>query len=280
MRKILITGGSGLVGKYVARELSKDFDVTVLDKTEPSYDIRFINADITSTDDLSKINDSFDAILHLAGIPHPLNEPPEKVFFVNTVGTFNVMQFAVKKSIEKVILASSESTLGFAFAKNDHQPLYFPIDEQHPLQPQDPYGLSKVCAEEILKSYNRAYGIQTIALRFPWIWVPEKNETEFYQELIREYHKWYKNLWAWVHVYDVVQAFQKALHLKSNENYRFFITADENWTGISSMKLIEEFYKSSKLVRKLEEKQSLISSDLAKVVLKYAPQYRVEDVFK
>jgi hypothetical protein len=46
------------------------------------------------------------------------------------------------------------------------------------------------------------------------------------------------------------------------------------------MKLIEEFYKSSKLVRKLEEKQSLISSDLAKVVLKYAPQYRVEDVFK
>jgi hypothetical protein len=68
--------------------------------------------------------------------------------------------------------------------------------------------------------------------------------------------------------------------LKSNENYRLFITADENWTGISSMKLIEEFYKSSKLVRKLEDKQSLISSDLAKVVLKYAPQYRVEDVFK
>ncbi|MGB9694286.1 MAG: NAD-dependent epimerase/dehydratase family protein, partial [Fervidobacterium sp.] len=251
-----------------------------LDKKEPSYNANFISADVTSTEELSKINNTYDAILHLAGIPHPLTEPPEKVFTVNTVGTFNLMQFAAERKIKKVILASSESTLGFAFAKHSHEPLYFPIDEQHPLQPQDPYGLSKVCAEEILKTYNRAYGIQTIALRFPWIWVPEKKEIEFYHQLVHEYQKWHRNLWAWVHVYDVVHAFQKALDLKSNENYRFFITADENWTGISSMKLIEEFYKSSKLVRRLEDKQSLISSDLAKVVLKYSPKYRVEDILK
>lgn len=280
MRKVLVTGGSGLVGKYVAQELSRSYEVTVLDKTEPSYKTNFIIADITSTEELSKIETDFDAIVHLAGIPHPLNDPPEKVFFVNTVGTFNLMQFATKRGIRKVILASSESTLGFAFAKNAHEPLYFPIDEQHPLQPQDPYGLSKVCAEEILKSYNRAYGIQTIALRFPWIWVPERDEIKFYHQLVREYQKWYKNLWAWVHVYDVVQAFQKALSLNSNENYRFFITADENWTEIGSMKLIEEFYKSTKLVRKLEDRQSLISSDLAKVVLKYSPQYKVKDILK
>ncbi len=276
--KILITGGSGLIGKYVATSLAANYDVTVADKVEPGFDIAYYNIDVTDSSTLGKLVGSFDAILHLAGIPHPLNHPPDLVFQTNTFGTFNVLQFAAQRNIKKVVLASSESTLGFAFARKAHAPLYFPIDEQHPLEPQDPYGLSKVCSEEIMKNYSRGYDIQTIALRFPWVWVPEDNEREVYRKLISDYPEWYKNLWAWVGVHDVVQAFAKAITYNGDRFDRFFITADDNWTGHPSGDLVDEFYPGSQKVRTLKDACSLISSDLAKVVLKYSPLEKVSDI--
>ena len=278
MKKILLTGGSGLVGKYVAQDLAKEYDVTVADKAEPQYDARFFKIDVMDRESLEQIKGTFDAVLHLAGIPHPLNDPPDKVFHVNTFGTFNVLQFAADHSVKKLVLASSESTLGFAFAKQAHSPLYFPIDEQHPLAPQDAYGLSKVCAEEILKSFSRAYKIHTIALRFPWIWVPEDKEKETYRKLISEYESWYKNLWAWVGVHDVSQAFSKTIEYKSERFDRFLITAGENWTGRPADELIMSFYRGTQLVHPMDAPLSLISSDLAKVVLKYSPEIKVADI--
>lgn len=281
MKKLLITGGSGLVGKYVAKYLSTDYDyeVTVADKNEPDFDVKFFKIDVTKSESFDIIDETYDAILHFAGIPTPLNDPPEVVFHVNTLGTFNTMQFAAARGVKKVLLASSESTLGFAFARQPHAPLYFPIDEQHPLEPQDAYGLSKVCSEEIMKSFSRGYGIHTVALRFPWIWVPQDSERQQYRKLISDYPVWYKNLWAWVHVHDVSQAFAKAIEFRSENFDRFFIAADENWTGFPATELIRKFYKNVQTVRSLEGPKSLISSDLARVVLKYSPRYTVTDIF-
>jgi UDP-glucose 4-epimerase len=267
------------VGKYVVQDLASEYDIVVADIVKPNFETKFFKVDITASIALRTITEDFDAIIHLAGISHPLNDPEEKVFYINTFGTFNVMQFAAHRGIKKVVLASSESTLGFAFAVRPHSPLYFPIDEQHPLEPQDAYGLSKLCAEETMKSFSRAYGISSIALRFPWIWVPENSKRETYRKLISDYRNWYKNLWAWVNVHDVAQAFAKAIEHKGESFDRFFITADENWTGIPSKVLIKEFFAGAQTVQEMDGPRSLISSDLAKVVLKYSPQYKVSDIF-
>ncbi len=279
MKKVLITGGSGLVGKYVAMDLAADYDVAVADRTEPGFDVKFYKVDVTDNATFKVIPDTFDVVLHLAGIPHPLNDPEETVFHVNTFGTFNTLQFAAARGVPKVILASSESTLGFAFAKKPHNPLYFPIDEQHPLEPQDAYGLSKVCSEEILKSFSRGYDMHTVALRFPWIWVPEDKERQQYRKLISDYPNWSKNLWAWVNVHDVSQAFARAIEFRSANFDRFFITADDNWTGFPATELIRKFFKGVQVVHSMEGPKSLISSDLAKVVLKYSPKYTASDIF-
>ncbi len=279
MKKVLITGGSGLVGRFVAQDLAKKYDITVLDRVEPNYDVKYHSLDVLNTESFSAIGGQYDALLHLAGIPHPLNDPPERVFNVNTLGTFNVAEFAVKIGVKKVVLASSESTLGFAFARTDHIPLYFPIDEQHPLEPQDPYGLSKVCAEEILKCFSRGYRLQTVSLRFPWIWVPGDKERQFYRKLIAEYPSWSKNLWAWVNVHDAAQAFAKAIEFDGHGFNRFFITAAENWTGYPAMDLIDRFYKGVQIIHSMEGPKSLISSDLAHVVLHYTPKFSVADIF-
>ena len=113
--KLLVTGGSGFVGKYVVDDLSQGHTVEVLDLKNPkgTYNM-FHRANILSLSSLIKIVKDYDAVVHLAGIPHPLNEPPEKVFQVNTVGTFNVLEACALNNVPKVILMSSESTLGFS----------------------------------------------------------------------------------------------------------------------------------------------------------------------
>lgn len=279
MKRVLVTGGSGLVGKYVAKDLSADYEVSVADKNEPGLDVNFYSVDVTRSESFKIVEDGFDVILHLAGIPTPLNDPAEMVFEVNTLGTFNTLRFAAERNVKKVILASSESVLGFAFARQSHTPLYFPIDEQHPLEPQDAYGLSKLCSEEVMKSFSRAYGIHSVSLRFPWIWVPEDKERQVYRQLIADYPNWYKNLWAWVHVHDVSQAFAKAIEFGSENFDRFFIASDENWTGFPAEELIRKFYNGVQIVHSLDGPKSLISSDLARVVLKYSPRFKVSDIF-
>jgi UDP-glucose 4-epimerase len=281
--QVLVTGGSGTIGKYIVSELIKHHKVGILDIKEPECpQCRFHWADIMNLPALIKILSEYDAVVHLAGIPHPLDRPPEKVFTTNVFGTFNIMEAACKTKVKKVIFASSESTLGFAFRTKNFSPEYFPIDENHPLQPQDPYGLSKVCCEQILKSYSLKTEIQTISLRMPWVWVPEKEMVDFYKNLVSEYDKWHKNLWAYIHVFDAAQAFASALLTEGLLNHEtFFITADENWTGIESRKLIQTHYPSTKSIdEKFSGRMSLITSNKAKQKLGYLPKYSFQDLIK
>ncbi|HLF19411.1 MAG TPA: NAD(P)-dependent oxidoreductase, partial [Bacteroidota bacterium] len=275
------TGGSGFVGKYVVDDLSQGHTVEVLDLKNPkgTYNM-FHRANILSLSSLIKIVKDYDAVVHLAGIPHPLNEPPEKVFQVNTVGTFNVLEACALNNVPKVILMSSESTLGFSFSVTRMWPEYAPIDENHPLRPQVPYGLSKVSSELLCAAYTRTYGIQTICLRPPWIWAPEKKEIETYKQLIKDYRKWHKNLWAYVHVQDVVQAVRlavEATHLSFHDS--FYICADDNWTGRDSRELLKEFYpETTKVDPHFSGTSSLISNVKAKEVLKCSPKFTVKEI--
>jgi nucleoside-diphosphate-sugar epimerase len=216
----------------------------------------------------------------MAGIPHPLNDPAEKVFTANTVGTFNVLEAAARCGIKKLVFISSESVLGFAFATQFMAPAYIPIDEKHPLRPHDPYGLSKLLAEQICQSYSLRHGIQTVCLRPPWIWVPDEKEIQMYRGLVREYPKWSKSLWAYVHVLDIASAVVLALeatHLNSHEV--FYVSAEENWTECESRTLLQMYYPS---VREIADsftgRDSLISNAKAKARLGYIPKHNWKEL--
>lgn len=280
---VLVTGGSGTVGKYVVSELIKHHKVGVLDIKEPECpQCKFHWVDIMNLPALTKVISEYEAVVHLAGIPHPLNDPPEKVFTTNVLGTFNIMEAASKNHVKKVILASSESTLGFAFRSKDFTPEYIPMDENHSTNPQDPYGLSKIACEQILKSYSHKTDIQTISIRMPWVWVPEKEMLVFYHNLVSDYKKWHKNLWAYIHVYDAAQAFNLALSANGlTQNEIFFVTADENWAGVDSKTLIQNFYPSTKNINpNFSGRMSLITSKRAKDKLNYSPKYTWRDLEK
>ncbi|MCI0708049.1 MAG: NAD(P)-dependent oxidoreductase [Ignavibacteriae bacterium] len=279
--RVLVTGGSGLVGRYVVNGLAEVYLVEVVDiKALHRSDIPLHRVDVLDLPALVPLIKGFDVVVHLAGIPHPLNDPPEQVFRVNTLGTFNVLEASARNGVQQVIFMSSESTLGFAFYAQRHWPEFLPVDETHPLRPQDAYGLSKVAGELLCEGVTRKTGMQTICLRAPWIWVPE--EKAFYRQLVEDYTKWHKNLWAFVHVSDVVQAVRLAIqqtHQLSGHD-SFFISADENWTGKESRVLAQEYYpETRKIADSFRGAQSFISTEKARNALGFTPLYRAEDIF-
>jgi nucleoside-diphosphate-sugar epimerase len=279
---ILVTGGSGLVGRYVVEELIRyKHNVGILDIAETTSEAEFHRVDVLNLEAVTQAMRGYDAVIHMAGIPHPLNNTAEEVFHLNVNGTFNVLEAAAKNNVAKVLLTSSESTLGFAFMEHRMVPDYFPIDEQHRLRPQDPYGLSKVVAEEMCRSYSARYGMRTVCLREPWIWVPEPSSIGFYKELVRDYKQWHKNLWTYVHVYDVAAAHRLAVEIDLPEFHEaMFITGSNNWAEVSAVELIKEFYPEvSTIADSMSHPAPLISHAKASRLLGYTPRHTWRDIF-
>jgi UDP-glucose 4-epimerase len=151
-KKILVTGGTGFVGRNLVSSLRmRGLDVVTLnDYMGSSIDVR----------DWQQINEIADvgAVYHLAGItsiPYSL-ENPRETFEINVAGTVNVLEFCRLHKVEKVVFASS-----YLYG----QPQYLPVDENHPLRPTNPYAVSKVLAEEVCRAYHEYYGLECAILR-------------------------------------------------------------------------------------------------------------------
>ena len=178
--RILVTGGSGTIDGYVLRELlDAGHSVTCFSRTAPQVQgVAFKKGDITKPELVGAACHGHDAIIHLAAVPGPRRATPERLIYVNVVGTVHVLEAAVKAGIYRVVFASSGADTGFSFQRCEVVPKYLPIDEEHPSEPQDEYGLSKLLAELTCKSYTQAYGIQTICLRINNNWYVSRKEAE------------------------------------------------------------------------------------------------------
>ncbi len=281
--RILVTGGSGMVGKYVVDELASSHQVEILDVKKPHRtDLPFHEVDLLNEEMVGKYVKGFDVVVHLAGIPHPLNDPAERVFRTNTLGTFNLLEACAANRIRRLIFISSESVLGFAFSTTRMWPEYLQIDERHPRRPQDPYGLSKVTCEGLCLGFSRRAGMQTICLRPPWIWVPEENETKMYKQLRTEYPKWSKNLWAYIHVYDVAMAVRQCAESSDLPAHdAFFVCAPETWVEAESRTLVAEYFPETKNISPwLSGNFSFISTEKARKSFGFSTTFSWRDIIR
>jgi len=238
---ILVTGGSGLVGGFVVDELlHAGHRVVVLDRVRPRQRVGFIRADILCLGDLTWAFEGQEAVIHLAAIPHPLNDPPQRVVETNVMGTFNVLEAAARTRVPKVVIASTDSTLGFVFATHEFLPEYLPIDEKHPLKPQDPYGLSKAIDEELCRAYTRRYGMSTICVRICFIW--DTRTVMEHREWVEDVEARRKGLWVYTDGRDAAQAFRLAAEAQGLEHEAFFVPADDGMTLIPTPELVERYF--------------------------------------
>ena len=116
----------------------------------------FLRADITNLGETYEVLAGAEAVVHLAAIPAPGRETEEVTFRTNITSTYNVFAAAIALGLQRIVWASSETTLGLPFDRE--KPAYAPIDEDHPLYPELSYALSKVLMEEMGRQMNRWCG--------------------------------------------------------------------------------------------------------------------------
>ncbi len=115
-----------------------------------------------------------DAVIHLAAIHNPNIASTNITYQTNVVGTFNVHHAAFRLGVKRVVAASSNAIVGWSYSER-FVPDYLPIDEDHPLRPEDVYGLSKEIGETIAHSYTRK-GLETVMLRPSGVITPDELE--------------------------------------------------------------------------------------------------------
>jgi len=153
---ILQTGGNGFLGRSIFKELTKNNIVKNLSRT--SEDIK-----VSLENEIPHFNQKFDLVIHVAGKAHsvPKTEIEKKQFYdVNVTGTENLLKGLVKSSLPKYfVFISSVSVYGQEIGNN--------INENHPLLAQDPYGLSKIEAENLILNWCQENKIICTILRLP-----------------------------------------------------------------------------------------------------------------
>src|SRR5215212_5076873 len=183
MTRIVVTGGSGKAGRAVVRDLLEHgHQVLNVDRvpsaTSSTADspAPFLPADLTdfgqTLEALSgaEVLGGIQAVVHLAAIPSPVHATPDSVFRTNVTSTHTVFAAAARLGLERVVWASSETTLGLPF---DRPPDYAPVDEAH-VYPESSYALSKVVGEEMARQFSRWTGIPILGLRFSNVIVREE----------------------------------------------------------------------------------------------------------
>lgn len=271
MKKVIVTGGSGKAGRAVVRDLVEHgYEVLNVD-IAPSRDsvAPFLKADLT---DLGQAIDSLrgaEAVVHLAAIPAPGLQTDEVTFRVNMSSTYNIFSAAVTLGLKRVVWASSETTIGLPFDRE--QPAYAPIDEAHPPYPESSYALSKILSEEMARQFHRWTGIPFIGLRFSNIM-----EIEDYQRFPGYWtdarlRKW--NLWGYVDARDVAQSCRLGLESSFNGVDHFMIAAGDTCMTRKNSELMAEVFPNVHLHEDVGDFETLLSVKKAGEILGYKPQH-------
>ena len=150
-----------------------------------------------------------DAVVHFAAIPRIMDVPDNELFRINVLGTYNVIEAAAKLGVRKIIIASSETTYGLAFATELRDPEYFPLDEEYPIDPMDSYALSKVCNERTAQGFALRYGIDIYALRIGN--VIEPHEYPRFPGFFKDAATRRRMAWSYIDTRDLGQMVRRAI---------------------------------------------------------------------
>jgi nucleoside-diphosphate-sugar epimerase len=281
MARIAVTGGSGKAGRAVVRDLLEHGHQVLNVDQVPSPESSsadspapFLPADLTdfgqTLEALSgaEVLPGVQAVVHLAAIPSPVHATPDTVFRNNVTSTHTVFAAAARLGLERVVWASSETTLGLPF---DHPPDYAPIDEAHELRPETSYALSKVLGEEMARQFSRWTGIPILGLRFSNIMTRADYQRfpSFWDD--PRLRSW--NLWGYVDESHVAQAVRRALEADVAGAEAFIIAAADTVMRRPSRELMAEVFPGVPVRDGLPEHGTLLGVDKARRLLGYEPEF-------
>ena len=177
MTRYAVTGGAGFIGSNIVGTLiDRGHEVTVLDdlssghavNLEPFPEVEIKNGSILDPEALDSALAGADTVFHLAAsvgnkrsIDNPVLDSE-----INVIGTVNVLEACRNAGVRKIVVSSSAGIFGEL-----HQ---LPISEDHPVEPDSPYGASKLAAEKLCLAYAKLYDIEAVALRYFNVYGPNQ----------------------------------------------------------------------------------------------------------
>lgn len=165
---ILLTGGAGYIGSHTIKALLKrGYNVVCFDNLSAGHrefvlTDKFVEGDLLDLESLRTCFEhfSFDSVVHFAAltsVPDSVRDP-QSYYQTNIIGGLNLLEVMLEHDVKKLVFSSSAAVYG--------SPKVVPIPEDHPKNPESPYGRTKWIFEQILEDYGRAYGLRSISLRY------------------------------------------------------------------------------------------------------------------
>ncbi len=287
-KRILFTGGAGKAGRHVIPWLiAKGYQVHNIDLVPLEHPgVTNLIVDITDSGQvfnaLSMHTDfadlehgrgvqPFDAVVHFAALARILIKPDNETFRVNTIGTYNVIEAAVKLGIRKVVIASSETTFGICFAEGDRDPHYLPFDEDYDVNPMDSYGLSKVVNEKTARAFAERTGADIYALRIGN--VIEPHEYSNFPAYLDHPETRLRNAWSYIDARDLGQIVHRCIE-KDGLGYQVFNAVNDTiTTRESASEIARRFFPNVAIKGELDERSALISNAKIREVLGFEEEH-------
>ena len=278
--RVLVTGARGKVGKATAAALIEaGHDVRAMDLAPPVFERPledepdYYQADVTDAGDAFAVVQGADAVVHAAALPEPTHNPPQVVFQNNLMGVFNVLEAAIRWGVTRFVNISSETVPGFFFPEREFLPDYVPVDEDHPIRPQDPYATAKYFGELLMDGATRRSDLRCISIRPSWV----QHEGNYERNLgpqIRDASVLSPNLWSYIDVYDLADAIVLAAESDLPGHEVFYIASPDNVGNRPFEEIVREYYGDEVKVKKPlpREDSSGISVAKAERMLGYAPK--------
>ncbi|MHC1551581.1 NAD-dependent epimerase/dehydratase family protein [Phyllobacterium sp. K27] len=287
-QRIVFTGGTGKAGKHVIKYLTDNgYDVLNIDLTpldQPG--VNTLIADITDSGQMFNALSShfgfngyetgsgpapIDAVVHFAAVPRVLIKPDNETFQINTIGTYNVIEAAVKLGIKKVIIASSETTYGVCFAEGDKDFHYFPLDEDYDVDPMDSYGLSKLVNEKTARAFAMRYAADIYALRIGN--VIEPHEYDQFPDFLANPMSRKRNAWSYIDARDLGQIVDLAIR-KHGLGFQVFNAVNDTITALMpTNQFLEKYCPGIPLRRELGEFEAPLSNRKTRELLGFKEKY-------
>ena len=272
---IVVTGAAGRLGRRVVQLLvDRGKEVLATDQVEADdLPTEFVRCDLGNADAVHGVLKGAEAVIHMGAIPGPSRAEPRDIFANNTPADFNVMMSAAELGLRRVVYSSSAFGMGWAHDGNAFVPRYLPLDEEHPMMPFEPYGLTKQVGEDIGRMIARNSNTTVVSLRFTNVPPPEV-VAEFPWPAPTPENPLTLVMWAYADARDVAEAQVLSVDAEIEEYEAFMLAQPSSRFAEPTIDIVRNNFGERVEIREgLEGTASVISTEKVQRIMGWRPRH-------